>query len=207
MKRTTAFAAAAAAAAAAGAAAFALGTADAADGRDVSSRTEESSVTTNDNGVVSRAYTECSVTTNGNMVTERRRETRTNMDQDGNVFETSTSEFAQSYSVGDSGAAAFAAASAGAESGPAPRDSSSFLGLAFGEPARNGGNGIRGRSRRARPAARGVRPEDAARRVRPLFRVRDPEDAPGGENPRLRGERGHAGKNSFHGLRSSSGAT
>jgi len=134
MKRTTAFAAAAAAAAAAGAAAFALGTADAADGRDVSSRTEESSVTTNDNGVVSRAYTECSVTTNGNMVTERRRETRTNMDQDGNVFETSTSEFAQSYSVGDSGAAAFAAASAGAESGPAPRDSSSFLGLAFGEP-------------------------------------------------------------------------
>lgn len=134
MKHATFFAVVVTGAAAAGAAALALGTADPASGRDVSSRTEESSVTTNDNGVVSRAYTECSVTTNGNMVTERRRETRTNMDQDGNVLETSTSEFAQSYSVGDPGVVAFAATADGEKSGQEPRDSSSFLGLAFGEP-------------------------------------------------------------------------
>ena len=74
----------------------AYGTANAAERKDMTSRTEESSVTTNDNGIVSRSFTECTVATNGNMVTERRRETRTNMDQDGNVLETSTSEFAQS---------------------------------------------------------------------------------------------------------------
>jgi hypothetical protein len=40
---------------------------------------------------VSRLFTESTVATNGNMVTERRRETRTNMDMDGNVLETTTS--------------------------------------------------------------------------------------------------------------------
>ena len=71
--------------------------------KDMTSKTAESSVTTNDNGSVSRLFTESTVTTNGNMVTERRRETRTNMDMDGNVLETSTSEYAQSYPVGDVG--------------------------------------------------------------------------------------------------------
>ena len=59
--------------------------------KDMTSKTAESSVTTNDNGSVSRVFTESTVTTNGNMVTERRRETRTNMDMEGNVLETSTS--------------------------------------------------------------------------------------------------------------------
>ena len=44
--------------------------------KDMTSKTAESSVTTNDNGSVSRLFTESTVTTNGNMVTERRRETR-----------------------------------------------------------------------------------------------------------------------------------
>ena len=98
--------------------------------RDVSSKSSESSVTTNENGSVSRVFTECTVTTNGNMVTERRRETRTNTDTEGNVLETSTSEYAQSYSVGDVGIAPLAAAG----SGEAPAaDSDSFMGLKFGE--------------------------------------------------------------------------
>ena len=71
--------------------------------KDMTSKTAESSVTTNDNGSVSRLFTESTVTTNGNMVTERRRETRTNMDMEGNILETSTSEYAQSYPVGDDG--------------------------------------------------------------------------------------------------------
>jgi len=111
----------------------AYGMANASERKDMTSRTEESSVTTNDNGIVSRTYTECTVTTNGNMVTERRRETRTNMDADGNVLESSTSEFAQSYSVGDGGVAALSSADATeGEAEPAP-ESESFLGLAFGE--------------------------------------------------------------------------
>ena len=71
--------------------------------KDMTSKTAESTVTTNDNGSVSRVFTESTVATNGNMVTERRRETRTNMDMEGNVLETSTSEYAQSYPVGDVG--------------------------------------------------------------------------------------------------------
>ena len=94
----------------------AYGMANASERKDLTSRTEESSVTTNDNGIVSRTYTECTVTTNGNMVTERRRETRTNMDADGNVLESSTSEFAQSYSVGDGGVAALSSAMASSSS-------------------------------------------------------------------------------------------
>ena len=98
-----------------------------------SSKSSESSVTTNDNGSVSRVFTESTVTTNGNMVTERRRETRTNMDMDGNVLETSTSEYAQSYPVGDVGMVSLSSASApasGVEQTEVKNDS--FLGLAFG---------------------------------------------------------------------------
>ncbi|MGN0845915.1 MAG: hypothetical protein ACI4RA_00855 [Kiritimatiellia bacterium] len=79
------------------------GDARAAEQKDMSTKTAESSITTNDNGSVSRTFVESSVTTNGNLVTERRRETRTNMDAAGNVLETSTSEYAQSYNVGDTG--------------------------------------------------------------------------------------------------------
>jgi len=102
--------------------------------KDATSKNSESSVTTNENGSVSRVYTECTVTTNGNMVTEHRRETRTNMDTDGNVLETSTSEYAQSYSVGDTGMTPLSAkvsASVGAEGAGANTDS--FMGLRFGE--------------------------------------------------------------------------
>ena len=126
-----------ASAAAATAVLFACGIARAAERRDMASKTEETSVTTNENGIVSRSFTECTVATNGNMVTERRRETRTNMDQDGNVFETSTSEFAQSYSVGETGLAAFPDADSAApqEDGAArPKAAESFLGLSFGAP-------------------------------------------------------------------------
>ena len=111
----------------------AYGMASAAERKDMTTRTEESSVTTNDNGIVSRAYTECTVTTNGNMVTERRRETRTNMDADGNVLETSTSEFAQSYSVGDDSVAALTGAQETEAEETETKPAESFLGLAFGE--------------------------------------------------------------------------
>ena len=112
----------------------AYGMANASERKDMTTRTEESSVTTNDNGIVSRSYTECTVTTNGNMVTERRRETRTNMDADGNVLETSTSEFAQSYSVGDDGVAALTSPQVtDGEEETESKDADSFLGLAFGE--------------------------------------------------------------------------
>ena len=71
--------------------------------RDVSQKSSEASVVTNDNGSVSRTFTECTITTNGSMVTEHRRETRTTLDTEGNMLESSTSEYAQSYSVGDFG--------------------------------------------------------------------------------------------------------
>ena len=111
----------------------AYGMANATERKDMTTKTEESSVTTNDNGIVSRSYTECTVTTNGNMVTERRRETRTNMDADGNVLETSTSEFAQSYSVGDDGVAALATPQETEDGETEAKPADSFLGLAFGE--------------------------------------------------------------------------
>ena len=76
-----------------------------AEKRDVSQKSSEASVVTNDNGSVSRTFTECTITTNGSMVTEHRRETRTTLDTEGNMLESSTSEYAQSYSVGDFGAA------------------------------------------------------------------------------------------------------
>lgn len=100
--------------------------------KDMTSKTAESSVTTNDNGSVSRLFTESTVTTNGNMVTERRRETRTNMDMDGNVLETSTSEYAQSYPVGDVGVVPLAAQKTD-DGQKAMGNADSFLGLKFGD--------------------------------------------------------------------------
>jgi hypothetical protein len=97
----------------------------------MTSKTAESSVTTNDNGSVSRVFTESTVTTNGNMVTERRRETRTNMDMDGNVLETSTSEYAQSYPVGDVGVVPLSSRPVEEES-KSTGNADSFLGLKFG---------------------------------------------------------------------------
>lgn len=104
--------------------------------RDVSQKSSEASVVTNDNGSVSRTFTECTITTNGSMVTEHRRETRTTLDTEGNMLESSTSEYAQSYSVGDVGMASLrpsidAKVEKGAEASVANADS--FMGLKFGE--------------------------------------------------------------------------
>ena len=107
-----------------------------AEKKDVSQKTSEASVVTNDNGSVSRTFTECTVTTNGSMVTEHRRETRTTLDNEGNMLESSTSEYAQSYSVGDVGMTALkpsinAKLDGGKEAPVANADS--FMGLKFGE--------------------------------------------------------------------------
>lgn len=99
--------------------------------KDMTSKTAESTVTTNDNGSVSRVFTESTVATNGNMVTERRRETRTNMDMEGNVLETSTSEYAQSYPVGDVGVVPLSSRASNAEE-KSIGNADSFLGLKFG---------------------------------------------------------------------------
>ena len=109
----------------------ALSPAHAAEKKDMQSKTAESSVTTNDNGSVSRTFVETSVTTNGNLVTERRRETRTNMDADGNVLETSTSEYAQSYNVGDTGWKLPTKLDAPDADKPVATDA--FMGLKFGD--------------------------------------------------------------------------
>lgn len=107
------------------------GAATAAEQKDMSTKTAESSITTNDNGSVSRTFVESSVTTNGNLVTERRRETRTNMDSAGNILETSTSEYAQSYNVGDTGWKLPASKLDTDSDKPVPTDA--FLGLKFGD--------------------------------------------------------------------------
>ena len=95
------------------------------------SKTAESSVVTNENGCVQRTFVESSITTNANLVTEHRRETRTNMDVQGNVLETTTSEYAQSYGVGDVGMTPLSASRNAPAEPPAVADS--FLGLKFGE--------------------------------------------------------------------------
>ena len=77
-----------------------------------------------------RTQVETSVTTNGNLVTERRRETTTTTDADGNVIATCTSENLQTYPVGETATAGIVAApSAKAE----PVDTDAFLGLKFGD--------------------------------------------------------------------------
>ncbi len=102
--------------------------------KDVSQKSSEATVVTNDNGSVSRTFTECTITTNGSLVTEHRRETRTTLDTEGNMLESSTSEYAQSYSVGDVGMAPLTA-SINSKSGgkePAVENADSFMGLKFG---------------------------------------------------------------------------
>ena len=105
-----------------------------AERKDVTQKSSEASVVTNDNGTVSRTFTECTVSTNGTLVTEHRRETRTTLDPDGNMLASSTSEYAQSYSVGDVGLAQMkpSAGAASGKSAPAA-DAGSFMGLAFGD--------------------------------------------------------------------------
>ena len=102
--------------------------------KDVSQTSSEASVVTNDNGSVSRTFTECTVSTNGSLVTEHRRETRTTLDADGNMLESSTSEYAQSYSVGDVGMTALKPSiHAKAEKDAPVANADSFMGLKFGE--------------------------------------------------------------------------
>ena len=111
---------------------FAAATCDAK--KQSSRKSSEATVVTNDNGSVSRTFTECTVATNGNMVTEHRRETRTTMDTAGNMLETSTSEYAQSYPVGDVGMAPLSASINAKVDGEAPAANvDSFMGLKFGE--------------------------------------------------------------------------
>ena len=110
------------------------GVANAGEKKDMTSKTAASSVVTNDNGSVSRTFVESSITTNGNLVTEHRRETRTNMDMDGNVLQTTTSEYAQSYSVGDTGWKLPAAKEDAKGTNDAPAVATdSFMGLKFGD--------------------------------------------------------------------------
>ena len=102
--------------------------------KDVSQKSSEASIVTNDNGSVARTYVEATVTTNGNMVTERRRETRTTLDADGNMLENSTSEYAQSYPVGEEGMASFSTRVEQKEDEkPDAKVEEGFLGLKFGE--------------------------------------------------------------------------
>jgi hypothetical protein len=95
-------------------------------------KSAESSITTNENGSVSRTFVESTVTTNGNMVTEHRRETRTNMDMEGNVLETTTSEYAQSYPIGDVPVRSLSESNIGEKQSPV-RNTDSFMGIKFGE--------------------------------------------------------------------------
>ena len=102
--------------------------------KDSSQKSSESSVVTNDNGTVSRSFTECTISTNGSMVTEHRRETRTTLDTDGNMLESSTSEYAQSYSVGDVGMTSLKPSGGTRTDHEAPvANADSFMGLKFGE--------------------------------------------------------------------------
>ena len=100
--------------------------------KDVSQKSSEASVVTNENGSVSRAFTEMTVTTNGNMVTEHRRETRTTLDADGNMLATTTSEYAQSYPVGDTGMKSLASPIRAKVDAPEKAEEG-FMGLKFGE--------------------------------------------------------------------------
>ena len=100
--------------------------------KDVSQKSSEASVVTNENGSVSRAFTEMTVTTNGNMVTEHRRETRTTLDADGNMLATTTSEYAQSYPVGDTGMKSLASPIRATVDAPEKAEEG-FMGLKVGE--------------------------------------------------------------------------
>lgn len=113
---------------------FAVGGAiGAAERKDMSAKNSETTVTTNENGSVSRTFTESTVTTNGNMVTEHRRETRTTMDTGGNVLVNTTSEYAQSYSLNEVGRAAMPMHIGGEPAEKTDGATDSFMGLTFGE--------------------------------------------------------------------------
>ena len=102
--------------------------------KDSSQKSSEASVVTNENGSVSRTFTETTISTNGSMVTEHRRETRTTLDGDGNLLATTTSEYAQSYPVGDTGMASLSSkACTGGSGGGEAADADSFMGLKFGD--------------------------------------------------------------------------
>ena len=84
--------------------------------KDVSQKSSEASIVTNDNGSVARTYVESTVTTNGNML------------------ESSTSEYAQSYPVGEEGMSSFTTRVEQKESeSPDAKVEEGFLGLKFGE--------------------------------------------------------------------------
>ena len=111
------------------------------EGAGTQNKSSEAGIVTNDNGSVSRTYVESSVTTNGNMVTEHRRETRTTLDTEGNMLATTTSEYAQSYPVGDVWAKGEKGNNQNDENnqndrmkeGEAKINNDSFMGLKFGE--------------------------------------------------------------------------
>ena len=108
------------------------------EGSGTQNKSSEAGIVTNDNGSVSRTYVESSVTTNGNMVTEHRRETRTTLDTEGNMLATTTSEYAQSYPVGDVWVKGEKGNNQNDENnqmkeGEAKINNDSFMGLKFGE--------------------------------------------------------------------------
>lgn len=108
------------------------------EGSGTQNKSSEAGIVTNDNGSVSRTYVESSVTTNGNMVTEHRRETRTTLDTEGNMLATTTSEYAQSYPVGDVWAKGNDQNDENNQNnrmkeGEAKINNDSFMGLKFGE--------------------------------------------------------------------------
>ena len=96
-------------------------------GASASSSNTESGITTNENG--------------SNMVTEHRRETRTTLDADGNLLESSTSEYAQSYPVGDGEIASLSRRIDGAkqvDKAENAADCDSFMGVKFGSEVKEG---------------------------------------------------------------------
>lgn len=109
-------------------AAIGLAAVNASCGKNASNRSSEAQTVTNENGSVSRSFTECTVTTNGSMVTEHRRETRTTLDTNGNLLESSTSEYAQSYPVGSEAEPIQVKVDGEPKAAP-----DSFLSLKFGE--------------------------------------------------------------------------
>ncbi len=113
--------------------AFGIATAYSADKKVVASRNSESSVTTNENGSISRTFSEVQVTTNGTMVTEVKRETMQVQDPDGHTLGSSTSEYRQIYSIGDDSKAVVSAPQE-AEQAAATEAVTSFMGLEFGAP-------------------------------------------------------------------------
>ena len=160
------------------------GAANAAEKKGMSTKTAETSVTTNDNGSVSRTFVESSVTTNGNLVTERRRETRTNMDAAGNILETSTSEYAQSYNVGDTG---WKLPASKLDPSDAEKDiqTDTFMGLKFGDVIADT-NTVREAGEPSLPPARRLQAQEGPARIRRLLRLPHAKDPQGRQDLRVR---------------------